>query len=284
LSFDYDVDPVMRKHSPAFYGYIPDGPSRTLIFGCMLLNSALLVLIRSFGAAMLLQANKIYLVIYMAGDMALYLGVKVARGDFHYWFPVYGAVGLVVSLLIRVIVKTITDFTGVIQFRHPAEEGGLYWTANMFLALAASFACVWVGGGGRLEFTLVGAASGAWVLVFSLFLSLAKKGFRRTFVSRQRGKDWAMEFFVKGVDDAQKSEVIGCNEHMWTEIRVDVKEWVRAGWWRWVDEKPDWMTESWIAKVPLDMVAEEAQAAARGSRRCRAKVGSFSAAVQPVTN
>ena len=135
-----------------------------------------------------------------------------------------------------------------------------------------------------MEFTLVGAASGAWVLVFSLFLSLAKKGFRRTFVSRQRGKDWAMEFFVKGVDDAQKSEVIGCNEHMWTEIRVDVKEWVRAGWWRWVDEKPDWMTESWIAKVPLDMVAEEAQAAARGSRRSRAKVGSFSAAVQPVTN
>ena len=41
-------------------------------------------------------------------------------------------------------VKTITDFTGVIQFRHPNEHGGLYWTANLFLALLASF----VGGGG----------------------------------------------------------------------------------------------------------------------------------------
>jgi len=30
-----------------------------------------------------------------------------------------------VSLLLRVVVKTITDFTGVIQFRADAELGGL---------------------------------------------------------------------------------------------------------------------------------------------------------------
>ena len=51
------------------------------------------------------------------------------------------------SLLQRVFIKTITDFTGVIQLRHPNELGGLYWTANMFLGLLASFVCEGVGGG-----------------------------------------------------------------------------------------------------------------------------------------
>ena len=120
-----------------------------MIFGCMLLNSALLLLIRSFSAAMLMLVNKRYFLVYMAGDMALYLLQKVARGDFHYWMPVDGAIGLPLSLVIRAFVKTITDFTGVIQFRHPGEMGGLYWTLNMFLALLGSFVCVWVGGGGK---------------------------------------------------------------------------------------------------------------------------------------
>ena len=33
ISFDFDVDPAARKHSPDFYGFIPDGGSRTVIFG-----------------------------------------------------------------------------------------------------------------------------------------------------------------------------------------------------------------------------------------------------------
>jgi len=65
----------------------------------MTLNSALLLLVRAFSAAMLILVNKRYLVVYMAGDMALYLLQKVARGDFHYWVPVDGAFGLFVSLV-----------------------------------------------------------------------------------------------------------------------------------------------------------------------------------------
>jgi len=92
----------------------------------MILNSALLLLIRSFSAAMLMLTKKRYLVMYMAGDMALYLLQKVARGDFHYWMPVDGALGLFVSLVARVGVKIVTDFTGLIHFRGDAELGGLY--------------------------------------------------------------------------------------------------------------------------------------------------------------
>ena len=77
------MDPQKRKHTPDFYGYIPDGGSRTtltVIFGCMMLQSVLLLLIRSFSAAMLVFVNKRYFVMYLAGDMALCLLQKMGEG------------------------------------------------------------------------------------------------------------------------------------------------------------------------------------------------------------
>jgi len=59
VSYDYDTDPVKRKNMPDFYGYIPDeGIARPLLLVCMTLNSALLLLVRAFSAAMLLLVNK----------------------------------------------------------------------------------------------------------------------------------------------------------------------------------------------------------------------------------
>jgi len=286
------VDPQKRKESPAFYGYIPDGRSRTVIFGCMMLNSALLLLIRSFSAAMLMLVKKRYFAMYMAGDMALYLLQKVARGDFHYWLPVDGAFGSLVSLILRMIVKMITDFTGLIHFRGPQELGGLYWTLNMFLALVASFASVWIGAGGRVEWMLVGAASGAFTLSFGLFLLLMKKEFRKTFIGTQTGRQQITERFIQAVDDSVKASVMKKNKKQWRAIRSEVKEWVGANWWPWEAEKPEWMTESWIAKVPPDMIPSEAKQAAQGIRanaRRRSSLGALvvakeedTRAVQPV--
>ena len=72
LGYDYDTDPVGRKETPDFYGYIPDeGFARPLLLVCMTLNSTLLLLVRAFGAAMLMLVNKRYFTAYMAGDMAL---------------------------------------------------------------------------------------------------------------------------------------------------------------------------------------------------------------------
>jgi len=277
-SYDYDTDPARRKASPYFYGYIPDdGIARTLLLVCMTLNSALLLLVRAFGAAMLMLVKKRYLVMYMAGDMALYLLQKVARGDFHYWLPVDGAFGLLVSLMTRMVVKTITDFTGVIQFRNYPDLGGLYWTVNMLLALLASFVSVFVyyadtreeeefiatGENSaafeieeRVAWTLVGSLSGAWVVVFGVFLLLMKKEYRRTFFTTRTGKQWAMDFFVKGVDDKQKSGVLLRNKAQWWAIREDVKEWVQANWWRWKEEKPEWFDLAWQSKVPKEWITD----------------------------
>jgi len=242
----------------------------------MMLNCALLLLIRSFSAAMLIIVEKRYFLLYMAGDMTLYLLQKVARGDFHYWAPVDGALGLYCSFQMRVIVKVLSDFTGVVHFRGPQELGGVYWTANMFLAVVASFASVWIGGGERMHWTLVGAASGAWLLTFGLFLLLMKKEYRRTFASTRTGKEQVMERFSKTDDDAIKASVMKKNKKMWRPIRGEVEEWVREGWWRWEAEKPEWFTESWIAKVPPDMIPSEAKQAAKGIRAIARRRSSFS--------
>jgi hypothetical protein len=50
IAYDYDVSPIRRKLEPAMYGYIPSGKiSRSLIFLNMVLNGAVLLLLRSAG-------------------------------------------------------------------------------------------------------------------------------------------------------------------------------------------------------------------------------------------
>ena len=58
-----------------------------MTFCCMILTGTLLLLLRCFGAALLIVANKIYFIAYMAGDMALYLPQKALRNDLWYWMP-----------------------------------------------------------------------------------------------------------------------------------------------------------------------------------------------------
>jgi hypothetical protein len=59
--------------------------------------------------------------IFLAVDMLVYLGIKVLRRDFIYWFPLDGFSSLTMSLLIRAAVKVVTDYTGCIHLRHPNE-------------------------------------------------------------------------------------------------------------------------------------------------------------------
>jgi hypothetical protein len=58
ISFDFDVSPHRRRDEPAFYGYIPDSAGRrTAIFLCMIMNGALLLLLRSLSTALLLMVE-----------------------------------------------------------------------------------------------------------------------------------------------------------------------------------------------------------------------------------
>jgi hypothetical protein len=286
ISYDFDVSPQKRLETPSFYGYVPVGSSRTLIFGCMVLNSALQLVVTSFSAALLMLANTRYYAWYLSGNMGLYLLWRVARGDFWYWIPIDGNLGLLTSLVVRVIVKSLTDFTGVVQFRHPHELGGSYWTANM--AMVALFSAVAVvvhyNGAGEARrakvseqtaWYFVVSVNGAWVLVFGAFLYLMKPEYRKTFFSFKTGKQNSMDYFLSD-DDAVKCQVLGDNRNMWKEIEPEVKEWVQAGWERWEDETPEWFTDAFKRSVDdswLPMEELRRQTVMGGGVRRRSSVG-----------
>ena len=282
LSWNFDVDPVARNRDPEFYGFIPnDSTKRTILKVCMVLNSALLLLVRSFSAAMLMLAEKRYFFIYWVGDMALYFLLKAARGDFHTEMPVDGVFGLLASLVTRFMEKTLVDFTGVIQLRHPVTLGGVYWSVNMSTALVVSFVSVWLGGGGVKEWLLVGTTSAAWVATFGVILYTMKEEFRGTFVSTMLGKDMIMRYFKEGEDDATKIIVFAANKRMWVTIYPQVKEFVLANWMRWAEEKPDFFTANFVAKVPLDMIPAAGQNKAKQIRESVRKSSILSARVSP---
>jgi hypothetical protein len=267
IAFDFDVDPKKRRETPEFYGYIPDGMSRTVVFCCMMLNGTLLLLVRSFCVAMLMLVKKKYFVWYYAGDMGFYLLLKAARGDFHHWMPFDSSLAesLTLSLVMRVALKTIVDFTGIVQFRGSAELGGIYWSCSMFCAIIAPFAV--------LEFyfanvdasdhvmdeesawLLVGSMSSAWAATFGLFLRLIKKKYFRTFFSLERGCDWAMNKFLHSDLDSDKKFMITVNKNLWKPLAEEAKKWVHDNWDTWEEEQPEWFTEAWKKRLAVDWLS-----------------------------
>ncbi|GMI30488.1 hypothetical protein TeGR_g8045 [Tetraparma gracilis] len=298
ISYDFDSDPEKRRKLPTFYGYLPDeGNKRTIMYVCIVINSALLLLLRSIGAALLILADAKIFVAYMAGDHLLYLLLKLVRGDFLYWMPIEGVSGLILSLVMRVGVKTITDFTGVLQFRASGEMGGAMWLWTICLALVVPWVAVPVYFGSltsnstkaaqneviistnstsdalELEQSdalgILGSLTACWVIAFAVFLSLMKKKYRSTFWSKETGNEWAQSFFLQGGSDDIKKNIFKYNLAKWEPIESQVKEWVKEGWMEWEKDKPDWFNDNWKAKVPVDWVPKEGKAGWKESVRRR---------------
>ena len=119
IAFDKDADAKGREINPRFYGFIPnDHGLRSRCFMLMTLMSACHNLSRSVGCALLAASGgKTMVLSFIGGEMMLYLVWKVFRRDFIAWFPVDGAFGALLSLVYRVIVKVIADFSGCLHFR-----------------------------------------------------------------------------------------------------------------------------------------------------------------------
>jgi hypothetical protein len=282
----YDVDPAKRIETPDFYGYIPDGKSRSLIFVCMVLNGALLLVNRSFCAAVLALVRKRYFVVYSACDMGLYLFLKVLRKDFAYWVPVDGFVGFSIAVIMRVVFKVVTDYTGILQFRAPADLGGMYWSADMILSNIVPFAAVAfyfantepdaVVFAEKIAWRIVGSLSGAWFLFFLLFFKLMNKKYRKTFFSIDTGNDWAVSFFLNGDTDARRVKPLRLNKIKWNKIRPEMKEFVLENWERWEKEQPKFFTDAFKKRVPDDMLPKvelRRQTVVGGGQRRRSSLG-----------
>ena len=147
MAFDFDTSPKKRSHAPQFYGYVPDGhKARLKVFLLMFLIMIVHVTSASMGMAFLFTISPSSAYAYMAASMGMYLLYRVCRGDLYSWLPLEGMGGWTVSILLRVKVKIIVDFTGCIQLRHPQELGGLYYLLTLLQAQVGSavFAKIYV--------------------------------------------------------------------------------------------------------------------------------------------
>jgi hypothetical protein len=100
----------------------------------MIINGALLLLVRSVSLALLAMVGGQWVLVYLVSDMGLYFVYKILRRDLWHWIGLEGAASVIESVLGRLIVKVLVDFTGVIQFRGPGEMGGAGFTFNMVRA------------------------------------------------------------------------------------------------------------------------------------------------------
>jgi hypothetical protein len=250
----------------------------------MVMNGALLLLSRSFCAALLMLVETKYFIWYSAFDMGLYLLQKVLRGDFTYWIPADGPLGFLVSVIMRVGMKSVTDYTGIVQFRASAELGGIYWTFNMLVAVAVPFEAVAfyfrtspavVVLAKETAWRIAGSLSGAWLVFFFIFLLLMKSEYRRSFFSFETGSRWAQAYFLEGKTDLEKAAMFTISMKKWKPVEQEAKLWVQDSWEGWEEEQPAWFTEVWKSRVPddwLSAVELRRQKLAGGGQRRRSSL------------
>eukprot|EP00519_Triparma_laevis_P002881 CAMPEP_0182518868 /NCGR_PEP_ID=MMETSP1321-20130603/44797_1 /TAXON_ID=91990 /ORGANISM="Bolidomonas sp., Strain RCC1657" /LENGTH=276 /DNA_ID=CAMNT_0024726809 /DNA_START=100 /DNA_END=930 /DNA_ORIENTATION=+ len=192
--------------------------------------------------------------------MAFYLLYKAARRDFTYHLPLEGVLGLTVSGLMRATVKFVVDFAAIIQFRHPYDVGGLYFSLNMFLPLLGLTFLLGMDlvaenlseSTSKLLTSLVMILGGSLLILVGVFLSLMNKEYHHTFFSVETGGQLLRRLFLDG-DDLSKAQVFKKHKSLWAPIRDKVAVWVKEGWASWEEEKPDWFTDKWKASVPEHM-------------------------------
>jgi hypothetical protein len=276
ISYDWDTDPVNRELVPDFYGYVPANPTkRSITFGSMMFFSAGMLVIRCMTIVVLGLLGSRWVSLYIGTDMLLYFLVKILRGDFWYWMPLGGNVEIVSSIVCRVVVKVVTDFTSIVQFRHPNELGGLYWIFGVILTMGSLPIAILIAERGdvadeglKLAWKLVGIFIPCTVVLFAVFFFTIDKEFWGTFYSLQRGKDLTIKKYHVHQDERKKADtVFNTSRHHWKSIEEEVKAWIEANWERWEEDKPNWFDDAIRARVPVEYIPESGDARRRESVR-----------------
>ena len=181
--------------------------------------------------------------------------------DFWYWIPVGGYTEILTSIANRVMSKVITDFTLLVQTRHPNEVGGFYWAFGFVLTLLSlpiaitlytreygeSSASITAEKFAKLLIPLT-------ILSFLVFFTSIDKKYLRTFFSFKRGKDLTIERFRDSTDANKADAIFNNSRHHWESIEGEVETWVAANWNLWEEEKPKWFDEAIRAKIPIEFI------------------------------
>ena len=263
ISQDFDTHPAKRLGSPNFYGYMKD-KNRLQVFILMTLMTTAHVLMKILACSLMLQISQVWFVLYMAGDMFLYFCYKIIRGDLQYYLKLGNILSCVVSVINRAIVKIVVDFRLLIQFRHPQELGGLYWSVNVCINQAFCFLSVYLYGHyskevseevAELLWKLVAGLFLFSMLNFGLFLKSINENFLKTFYSPITGKQFVViTYFEEAETDSERFKIFGKHRSYYYSIQSELMKWLNDNWEKWEEEKPEVFTAKNIVKIPADML------------------------------
>jgi hypothetical protein len=275
ISFDKDLDKPSRRHTPKFYGYVPNSTIKKIkVFLLMIVMSACHLSVKALAIALGGVESIRTVFFYLGIDMAIFFAYKLLRKDFWHFVPVHGVGGIVITTLIRIAVKLITDFTALLHARHPYELGGSYWA---FTILSTPIVCFYFGfryleyvqseDGKARELPLVldatqvygwiGGIMSLQILTLIYFLRTINRAFIETFYSTMTGNDNSMAYFLDSDDDEQKMNVFTDNRYKWKKIEKEVVDWVNLKIPEWNESQPEWWNARVKAQIPDWVVGDE---------------------------
>ena len=274
---------------PNFYGYFPDS-GRLFVMFLMISMSASHVLLKVIGCSLMLRMNQTWFIIYMASDQSMYFLYKLLRGDWRYGLRLPGMVSWIVSMFVRVMIKTIVDFTLIIHYRHPFDLGGIYWSTNIVLNQAFCFVSVYLYRKYSAEMTktnstdtsatdngtldgidssqvttpptlpLVELVIGLFVLSmlsFGFFLSRINKEYLVTFYDPRTASQFLCDNWRNGISDKERFYVFSKHPSLYESINKELKDWLSENWSKWEEEREDWFTAKVIGKIPSELLPEK---------------------------
>jgi hypothetical protein len=165
------------------------------------------------------------------------------------------------TFLMRLGDKIMTDFTALGQLRHPGQAGGVAYIGILVESQVGCYVCGWLyltyyKGTNKLDDRLVwsciGALSGLFLLGLVVFLLVANKEFLGSFFSTDTAATYYEKWFegIPDGDDEAMSDVFTTHPVYRTRFEHKISAWTKANWKRWEQEQPAWFTDAWIESVP----------------------------------
>ncbi|GMI44330.1 hypothetical protein TrCOL_g754 [Triparma columacea] len=287
-SWDWDLNKENRKSVRSFYGYIPSNVNGKMkVFASLYFLSAFNLLTRSFACVLFyIKSGISEVATLLGGELLIYFVIKGFRRDLWYWVPIYGGFGVFISWIFRWVIKVIVDWTAVVQFRHPNEVGGAYFTFSLGLTVVMGVVAALqyekavddvgitdqdvelgednqiVGGeeSGLEESTVVKimmVACAGMVVSYATLLVSVKREYLHTFISTKTGNESTQELFTKSKEDEHRFTILETNEHKWEhKIGAEVKAWINERLPLWLEEPPEWFNDQRRSIIPDDFVTD----------------------------
>ena len=263
ITYDVDIEPSKRKLDKDFYGFIPDEITKKMsIFVFMYFNSFIHIMCRLLTCFIAMTIDYKIIIYFNLVNFAIYFLYKMLRNDFYYWIKINGFVGIVVAFVFRFAAKLVTDFTGMIHFRHPLDLGGAYWLFSIIECQITMLMSVFFCDKFISEeyasyipyFKYFGVAFHILWVISAIFVGKnINKKYIHTFYSTETGKEHCINYFLRNVDD-DKHIILYSNHILWLSIEDSVKDWLHENWQSWNKNKPDWFEDILFSNIPEQII------------------------------